>query len=123
MALQQCTLFFSGGINTSLQVRDIGYYSTISTVGGSGFSTSTKTSIKKFGIVNGIDRTANTVSFIFDDAIAVAPASGDYIMFEKDKRVNSSSLIGYYADVNFVNYSTKDIEMFSIGSQITTSSK
>ena len=43
--------------------------------------------------------------------------------FEKDKRVNSSSLIGYFADVHFLNYSTKDIKMYSVGAEVSESSK
>ena len=50
-------------------------------------------------------------------------ADGDYIMFVKDKRVNSSSILGYYADVRLVNYSTEKIELFSVGSEVTVSSK
>ena len=54
-----------------------------------------------------IDKSTGEISIMVDiDAITV-PSLGDYVMFEKDKRVNSSSLIGYYANVNFVNYSTK----------------
>ena len=44
-------------------------------------------------------------------------------MFEKDKKVNSSSLIGYYANVELENTSDKPIEMFSIGSEVSENSK
>ena len=44
-------------------------------------------------------------------------------MFEKDKQVNSSSLIGYYAEVKFVNNSTEKVELFSIGAEVSESSK
>ena len=44
-------------------------------------------------------------------------------MFAKDKKVNSSSLVGYYADVEFKNYSSEKIELFSIGSEISENSK
>ena len=46
-----------------------------------------------------------------------------YIMFEKDKQVNSSSLMGYYANVKLMNDSTSKIELFSLGSEVTESSK
>ena len=44
-------------------------------------------------------------------------------MFAKDKKVNTSSLLGYYADVKFVNNSTTKAELFSVGSEIAESSK
>ena len=45
------------------------------------------------------------------------------ISFAKDKTVNTSSLLGYYASVKFVNNSQEKIELFSIGSEIQESSK
>ena len=47
----------------------------------------------------------------------------DYIMFEKDKQVNSSSLIGYYANVKLINDSKGDVKLFSLGSEVSESSK
>jgi hypothetical protein len=51
------------------------------------------------------------------------PNVGDFIFFAKDKQVNISGLLGYYASVNFVNNSTKKAELFAIGSEISESSK
>ena len=51
------------------------------------------------------------------------PESDDFIMFQKDRRVNNTSLLGYYADVKFENNSRTKAEMFSISSEITESSK
>jgi len=44
-------------------------------------------------------------------------------MFVKSNIVNTSSLRGYYADVKLENNSTDKIELFSVGSEITLSSK
>jgi len=44
-------------------------------------------------------------------------------MFGKDKRANSSSLIGYFAKASFVNDSTGKVELFSIGSEVSESSR
>ena len=41
-----------------------------------------------------------------------------YIMFSKSKKINSSDLKGYYAEINLVNNSTEKIELFAIGSSI-----
>ena len=52
-----------------------------------------------------------------------APLLGDYILFAKNHAINTSSLVGYFADVKFENNSTEKIELFSVGSEITESSK
>ena len=51
------------------------------------------------------------------------PTAGDYIFFGKSEVVNSSSLLGYYAEVKFVNDSLGKAELFSVGSEISESSK
>ena len=47
----------------------------------------------------------------------------DFIMFNKDNKVNKNSLVGYYAEVKLENNSSSKAELFSIGSEITESSK
>ena len=121
--LQVLTITFNNNLNESLQVGDIAYYSPLSTVAGSGFNTVTTGNITKIGNVTDIDKFAKQVSIMVDMDAVTTPSVGDYIMFEKDKRVNSSSLIGYYADVEFENTSDTKVEMFSIGSEVTESSK
>jgi len=112
---------FSAPVNTSLQVGDIIYYSPISTVASSNFSTISSNTAILLGIVTSIGPT--DINVIFDESTVAIPNIGDYIMFQKNEEVNSSSIIGYYADINFVNYSTDKIELFSIGSEVTESSK
>jgi len=118
-------------IPDSIQVGDTGYYATTtSTVGG--FSTGT--GIVAFGLVSIITRTTvpPTVTFIVDDTSSISPftvpditipTQGQYIMFGKNKAVNTSSLLGYYAKVKFINNSTEYAELFSAGSEISESSK
>jgi len=50
------------------------------------------------------------------------PNAGDFIMFSKNKAVNTSGIKGYYAEATFTNASTKDIELFSVGAGIAISS-
>ena len=96
-------------LNVGLQIRDLIYYAPTTTIPGSGFNTvNTIGSIVFFGEVIAIN--GNVISVSYDDAITSPPTLTDYLMFEKDKRVNSSGLIGYYADVSFRNYSTKKAE-------------
>jgi hypothetical protein len=51
------------------------------------------------------------------------PTAGDFIMFRKDNRVNNCSLKGYYAEVTLTNTDVNKKELFSLGSEITESSK
>ena len=44
-------------------------------------------------------------------------------MFAKDSRINLSGLVGYYAEAKFKNNSQEKAEMYSVGSEITPSSK
>ena len=44
-------------------------------------------------------------------------------MFSKDNRVNTSSIVGYYAEVALENNSKEKIELFAVGSEISQSSK
>tara|TARA_R110002074_G_scaffold261746_1_gene433997 strand:+ start:25 stop:393 length:369 start_codon:yes stop_codon:yes gene_type:complete len=118
------TLNIHGDINTSLQVGDIAYYSSTGTVANSGFATVNLGDILLIGEVVGIDRALSEIRVLFNPNLGPTPPTAeDYIMFAKNKTVNSSSLIGYYADVKFENYSTDKIEMFSVGSEISESSK
>jgi len=122
--MQILTLNINGDINTSLQIGDIAYYSSPGTVANSGFATVNPGSIKLIGVVTAILNDSSEVRVLFDEMLGpLPPIDGDYIMFAKNKMVNSSSLAGYYADVKFKNYSTDKIEMFSVGSEISESSK
>tara|TARA_Y100001973_G_C5178734_1_gene323589 strand:- start:1136 stop:1504 length:369 start_codon:yes stop_codon:yes gene_type:complete len=112
-------------VNNSLQVGDIIYCS----VGGTnvgGFNSTQLSNTNLIGPVNSIVN--NTPLPGWDITInhtsgAPAPLPGDFISFVKDKRANTSSLIGYYANARFVNDSKTKAELFSVGSEISESSK
>ena len=74
--------------------------------------------LKKCGVVTGL--TNNTITI---DTVINLPLLQDYIMFVKNQVINTSSLLGYYADVKLENNSKKKAELFSMGSEITESSK
>ena len=109
-------LTFGNDINASLQVGDIIYFQTPTTNGA--FDTIDSSSITKYGDVTAITNDTITVN-----PTGSAPTADDYIMFAKNHVANTSSLLGYFADVKFENNSTGKVELFSVGSEITESSK
>ena len=96
--------------NISLQVGDIAYYVTPDASG-----------------YNSDPEIISEISAIGKNFIIVPTNPGitadDFIMFSKNKAVNNSSLLGYYAEVKLSNDSTDKVELFSIGSEVTQSSK
>ena len=49
--------------------------------------------------------------------------TGDFVMFSKDNRANLSSMLGYYMQADFKNNSTHEATLFSVGSEVSISSK
>jgi len=122
MAIVDIRLGFNG-INVSLQVGDIIYYTYGGQQSGGFDSQSMVQNTKILGEVIEIDREASTIIVSYDDTLTTAPAAGSYISFVKSQKVNTSSVLGYYAEVNFINDSDKKAELFSVGSEVTESSK
>jgi len=123
-------LTFTSPLNASLQIGDIAYFAP--TVISGGFTTANLGGVIAFGIVSAIINplgllTGPIIVQVHHDDTAIPsipiPTMSDFIMFGKDKTVNSSSLIGYYADIAFVNNSDQKVELFSVGSEVSESSK
>lgn len=51
------------------------------------------------------------------------PTQNDYVFFSKNNEINMSEVLGYYAEVKFVNDSTDRAELFAVASEISESSK
>jgi len=109
--------FISNVNNDSLQIGDLAYYVTPSTLGGFEQSTVAPTLI---GSVEAITATSINVDETVGNGV---PSPNDFIMFAKDTRVNLSGLVGYFAEVTIKNNSTEKAEMYCIASEITPSSK
>ncbi len=128
MALQNATLTFSSPVNVSLQVGDMVYYSIITSSGT--FATVLPSNTVEFGAVSAISADGLSIDVIYEDdadgdgIVDVSPPGiNDYISFAKDKQINSSSLVGYYAEAKFINNSKEKAELFSVGSEVSQSSK
>ena len=123
MPIQNATLNFHT-VNVSAQVGDIVYKTRTGIMGG--FNLGGLDLTKMLGPILDItlmlDGTTN-ILIQYNSDIVNLPTQDHFISFAKDKRVNTTSLLGYYASVNFVNNSSTKIELFSIGSEVSESSK
>lgn len=96
--------------NNSLQIGDHAYYATLTAGYGS--------DPKPLGKITDIGS-----DYIEVDPGDILLTPSDFIMFSKNKEVNNSSLLGYYAEVKLTNNSTKKAELFALGSEVLESSK
>lgn len=127
------TLQFIGAVdNDSLQIGDMAYFITPTTLGNFQQLNVVPTFIGP--VVDYFDVNGTSVflpgwnppmfSIQIDDVNAQGPISNnDFLMFGKDTSANVSGLVGYYAEVKLNNNSSEKAEMFSIASEITPSSK
>jgi|TARA_R110000822_G_scaffold83539_4_gene196713 hypothetical protein len=51
------------------------------------------------------------------------PGTSDFVFFGKNNKISTSALLGYYADVTMQTDQTTKMELFSVGSIISESSK
>jgi len=118
----QIQLYFNS-VNVSAQVGDVVFFTTnngnVGAIGG--FNSLDINATNVLGPIVNISGGNITVEY---DTLVVTtlPSQGDFISFVKDKRVNTSSLLGYYASVNFVNDSDSKVELFSVGADVSESS-
>lgn len=111
--------FLFNTVNTSAQAGDIAYY--VSTSAQGGFDQDSG-NISVLGIITLVGN--GFINVAYDDTSSVAlPTGGEYLMFAKDKTANTSSLLGYYAEVELTNNSNEYAEIFAINSEVNESSK
>jgi len=113
---------FTDELNASLQVGDIAYSNTrpiIQAPAGGGML-----GPMQFAMYLGpVLAITGLVVKIQTPSPQAAPNVDDFVFFSKNKKVNTSSLLGYYADVKIENNSWDEVELFSIGSDVSESSK
>lgn len=99
--------------NISLQIGDKAYFIT------PGSSSTVPTAIGKIDAIT----EDNGFTVLTINNSTSTPTDDDFIMFSKNRVINNSSLLGYYAEVKLLNNSTEKAELFALGSEITQSSK
>ena len=113
---------FSKKINDSVQAGDELYYSTISGGVASEAVEAGPLDASNNPTISTITETGE--KHVIVDALISGLVSVDtFFMFRKPVEENVSSLKGYYAEATFTNSSTKNQELFAIGSEVTMSSK
>ena len=116
------TLTFSAPLNVSCQVGDTAYC--VNTTTTAGFTVNS-TSVTEIGTITRIQNPTTTSPTVTVDTQLPGTYHGasKFVLFSKDNKANLSSILGYYADVMFMNDSRKKAELFNVGSEITESSK
>jgi hypothetical protein len=116
------TLTFTAPLNVSCQVGDYAYYITTATDGG--FSVNSD-DVTEIGQIREITNPTSNSPTVICDTMLGGGLNGEvrFILFSKDNKANLSSILGYYADVKFVNNSRTYGELFSVGMEIFESSK
>ena len=119
------TITFQNPLNTSVQVGDVAYYCDTPLVGAHQ-QQDLENVISLGPIVDIVQWTVATPSAFITTNMAVntpVPKQGDFIMFSKDNKANMSSILGYYAEIEFRNDSYTEAELFSVGTEVFESSK
>tara|TARA_R100001463_G_scaffold33498_1_gene74232 strand:+ start:278 stop:640 length:363 start_codon:yes stop_codon:yes gene_type:complete len=116
-------LIFNYEINDSVQVGDTVYYITTST--SANFKTGSTDSAIELGPITNINIGSTSKIFIDYDGstIPTIPSTNTFIMFSKNNSVNLGGVIGYYAEVKFVNTSSVKSEIFNVSSVAQLNSK
>lgn len=133
--------FVFDSLNASVQPGDLAYYIPTTTQGAFdmgdsdqaivfgevvGVSTPSQPIMSSWGVpgVPALPPFTGACTIAWDDAGGIPfPSPTDYIMFSKSSNVNVASLIGYYAEVSFINNSHEYAELYSVSSQVSENSK
>tara|TARA_R110002096_G_scaffold397901_1_gene593862 strand:+ start:310 stop:972 length:663 start_codon:yes stop_codon:yes gene_type:complete len=70
-----------------------------------------------------VEVTSGNMTTYFNAGCGPCVTTASFLLFSKDNDANLSSMLGYFAKVNFKNNSTGFAELFAVGSEITQSSK
>ena len=106
--------------NISMNIGDTVYYTNPTT--SSGFTISSTNVL--IGSVESISNTDTATTIKIDCELNLVPPTSDsFVFFSKNNTIHSSSTKGYYSLIEFKNNSTSPIELFSIGCNVSESSK
>ena len=107
------TINLNENINSSLQVGDTLYYVTLND-----FPLSNDVDPILIGKVTNIN--GNSIE---TEETAATPSAGDFLMFVKNNKVNTSGLKGYYAKARLELQTASAGKLFSVSAEVSESSK
>ena len=120
------SIYFDKEINISAQIGDIAYYAPTEDSSNFKVNSSSSTRIGKIKNIS-YDNATEEYELVIDASElqgSTPNSTTDFIFFSKDNTVNSSSVLGYYSEVKFENNSNEEkSELFSVGFEVTESSK
>jgi len=126
------TLTNISNLNTSLQVGDMIYVTSATLtnlLNSSNQSGGNINANNKVGFLRKIDTITPTTYVLHIDTTGFTATvnTGEFIMFTKNNDsglgLSNDDIKGYYMEVRLANNSTKEAELFSLGSEVTESSK
>tara|TARA_Y100000004_G_scaffold195773_1_gene263805 strand:- start:1866 stop:2243 length:378 start_codon:yes stop_codon:yes gene_type:complete len=125
--MAEITLNLNAPLNQSLQAGDTVYYVTTTTQAEFDVN---NTPMVKIGKIKSITLTDSNGDGIINNAAllcdignnTIPPEIGDFLFFEKDRRVNEVSILGYYGEIKFTNNSKRNAELFMVGCEVTSNS-
>ena len=79
-------------------------------------------SVKLIGSCIDITQSQNKIT-VDASANIPLPNTGDYLFFAKNANINTPGIMGYYAEVEMINDSTEQAELFTVSSEVNESSK
>tara|TARA_R100000008_G_C3579041_1_gene167173 strand:+ start:1398 stop:1772 length:375 start_codon:yes stop_codon:yes gene_type:complete len=112
-------------LNHSVQTSDYLYYLSVSTNPPTNPWKVQSSTTRLIGMIKSItssDPFTHVIDCEVDPATIIMPQPGDFLTFKKNNTANTSSLLGYYAEVSFHNNSKSPAELYSIGSNVSISS-
>jgi len=124
----EITLRFQNPFNHSLQVGDTVWY--VNTGSSGGYDIAEKENVNKLGTVEFVSNQYQAYELKISrpaplGQVTITPPinNSSFLMFSKNNIVNLGDVSGYFAEVRLENNSTKKIELFAVGSEISQSSK
>ncbi len=124
----EITLRFQNPFNHSLQVGDTVWY--VNTGSSGGYDIADKENVNKLGTVEFVSNQYQAHELKISrpaplGQVTITPpiTNSSFLMFSKNNIVNLGDVSGYFAEVRLENNSTKKIELFAVGSEISQSSK
>tara|TARA_R110000737_G_scaffold793_1_gene2411 strand:- start:479 stop:871 length:393 start_codon:yes stop_codon:yes gene_type:complete len=129
--MQALTFIFPNFVNTSIQTGDIAFYVPTQLRGSTlnNYATGDLNMVLMLGEIIRVNTATgdiypSAITVLYDETVVtIAPTIGDFLMFAKNRKANTSSLKGYYAEIDMVNDSYEEtVELFSIGLQGSASS-